>query len=1047
MKYFKKKVWIVLALDLLLLIFVAAFFHVDDMTLSKGEVIAFNEDWTLTWPDGESFLIEELPYLGQSEPGEVLVLEKTIPQEYFGKTMAFLSADKQFKVWMDEELVYEFGVNDKRAFGHTPGSVYNFIDIPYDLTEGKLRMEMVSPYEDYGARISSVNIGERDVLILQLLQDNILHIACNMLILICGIIFLLLFIIQLASRQDTGGMQYLCGYCIVTSLYYFVETKVLHIFYGNQTFYSVLVFLCLMMIPFFIALYYANGELGIYQKRWKILLGLICFNITIQLLLQLLNLVDFMNMAFASHGLIMLTVLVVAKSYLDSMKEKKEKSALIGMIALLFMGVGGIIDIVRMYVVAVGDMGKFSRLGTACFSMIMLFQHFSQVIKSYSANIEENARLWKNEKEFMEKKNEQLKKANELAEEARQEAIAANAAKGKFLAHMSHEIRTPINAVLGMDTMILRETKDMQIKEYALDIQNAGQSLLSLINDILDFSKIDSEKMEIIPVEYDMSSLIHDISNMIKTKAEAKKLELIIHVDEKLPSKLFGDDVRIRQVMVNLLNNAIKYTQSGTVTLSVEGRVEGRKVLLDCSVSDTGIGIKEEDMAKLFKEFERIEEKRNRNIEGTGLGINITTQLLLLMGSHLQVESDYGKGSRFYFTLEQQIVDSTPIGNLEERIRKQSREYTYTSTFTAPEADILVVDDNLINLKVFVSLLKRTKLNVDVADSGKECLQLICQKHYDLIFLDHMMPQMDGIETLHRMKTMEASLCGDTPIIALTANAITGAKEMYLAEGFDAFLSKPINPEKLEQLILKLLPRDLLNFDMEEECEENEGAVEDVPNRTQVAEIELPMVDGIDWSYGLMHLNEPALLMNMVGDFYKILELEADKLDQFYERIHEDADMTAQYRIKVHSMKSSANLIGAIAIGGMAKLLEDAARREDLVCIDALHPVFIKEWRNYKEKLADCMKIIKKDELSLEKKAPADKEEILSYLELLKEAASEMDIDNMDANMEKLQTYQYSDEVQGSIEKLSVLVTNMDVDEVAILIEQIINKLNEWKIK
>lgn len=1038
MKYFNKKVWLVLALDLLLLIFVAVVFKVDDMTLSKGEVISFNEDWTMTWPDGKSLLIEELPYLGHSEPGDVLILEKVIPQEYFGKTMAFLSADKQFKVWMDDMLVYEFGVEDKRVFGHTPGSVYNFIDIPHNLTEGKLRMEMISPYANYGARVSRVDIGERDVLILKLLQDNMFEISCNILILVCGIVFLLLFIIQRVSKQDTGGMQYLFGYCMVTSLYYFVETKVLHIFYGNQTFYSVLVFLCLMLIPYYNALYYANGKLGVYKKRWRVLLGMICINITIQFILQLFNIVDFMNMAFVSHGLIALTVLVVAKSYVDSMREKKEKSTLIGMIALLFMGISGTIDIVRMYVVAVGDMGKFSRVGTACFAIIMLIQHFSQVIKSYTSNIEENARLWKNEKEFMEKKNEQLEKANALAEEARAEALAANAAKGKFLAHMSHEIRTPINAVLGMDTMILRETKDMQIKEYALDIQNAGQSLLSLINDILDFSKIESEKLEIIPVEYDMSSLIHDISNMIKSKAEAKKLELIIHVDEALPSKLLGDDVRIRQVLVNLLNNAVKYTQSGSVTLGISGRVDGRKAILDCSVSDTGIGIKEEDIQKLFKEFERIEEKRNRNIEGTGLGINITTQLLLLMGSRLQVESEYGKGSRFYFTLEQQIIDSTPIGNLEERIRKQSKEYIYTSTFTAPEADVLVVDDNLINLKVFVNLLKRTRLNVDVADRGREGLKLIEKKHYDLIFLDHMMPEMDGIETLHHMKSMETSLCGDTPVVALTANAITGAKEMYLAEGFDAFLPKPINPVKLEQLILKMLPRDLLHFDTEEE-ENSETVKEDVQSSAAV-ELNLPMVEGIDWSYGLMHLTEPELLMNMVSDFYKIIDLEADKLDGFYERVHSDSDMVAQYRIKVHSMKSTANLIGATVIGGMAKFLEDAARREELAVLDTLHPIFIKEWRSYKEKLTECIQMIRKDNDESEKKEPVDKEEIFSVLKLLKEASEEMDIDAMDANMEKLQSYQYSDEMQNRMDKLSAMVTNMEVDEIVELVEQMLTR-------
>ena len=1038
MKYFQKIVWVVLLFHLALLIFVAVVFQVDDMTLAKGDVYEFNHDWRLTWPDGESLLIEELPYLGQSVPGEQLILENTIPKEYYGMTMAFLSADKVLKVWMDDVLVYEFGVGDVRSFGHTPGSVYNFIDIPDNLKAGRVRMEMTSPYDDYAARVCSVTVGDRDVLILQLLQDNILHIICNLSISICAIIFFLLFLIQLASRQNTGGMQYLCGYCIVASLYYFVETKVLHIFYGNQTVYSVLVFLCLMMIPFFIGLYYANGPLGIYKVRWRVLLGLICTNIFVQLILQLLNLVDFMNMAFFSHALIALTVLIVAKSYLDIMKTKRDKSILLGMLGLLFMGIGGTIDIIRLYVVAVGDMGKFSRLGTTCFSIIMLYQHFSQVIKGYSNNIEENARLLKHEMELIEKKNEELEKANELAEEARQDAIAANAAKDKFLAHMSHEIRTPINAVLGMDTMILRETKDMQIKEYALDIQNAGQNLLALINDILDFSKIESEKLEIIPVEYDLCSLIHDISNMIKAKAEAKKLELHIHVDENLPSKLLGDDVRVRQVLVNLLNNAVKYTHQGKVSLSVDGRCEGRKVILDFAVRDNGIGIKEEDISKLFKEFERIEEKRNRNIEGTGLGINITTRLLLLMGSRLQVESVYGEGSCFSFTLEQQIVDSTPIGNLEERISKQSKEYAYTSTFTASEAYFLVVDDTLINLKVFVSLLKDTGVNVDVADSGKACLEMVAKKHYDLIFLDHMMPEMDGIETLHRMKEMEENLCENTPVIALTANAITGAKEMYLAEGFDAFLSKPINPEKLEQMILKLLPRELLCFDSREEETE---LIEISEEEATWDEHELPVVDGIDWNYGLIHMPNKELLMSTVGVFYKTLEVEADALENFYQKSKTEADMLIQYRIKVHAMKSSANLIGATALGGMAKVLENAARDADIVCIDALHDIFLREWRSYKDKLKECVNVAEGDETKHPKEVAEENTVILAHLEKLQDAIMEMDIDMMDDIMETLEGYQYSEQMQNSIDRLSVFVTNMDSEQATNLIEELMNQL------
>lgn len=1041
MKYFKKAVWIAVIFCAAVLIYAAVGFRVDDMTLSKGEITTFNTGWTLMRYDGKDFVSditpENLPYLGKSEPGERILLVNRIPETFYGKTMSFLSADKTLCVKIDGEVVYEFGINDKRSFGRTPGSVVNFVDIPIAPTEGIITIESTSPYPDYAARVTEITVGDRDVLILSLLKDNLFEIGCNLLIVVCGIMFLLLSIIMKVSKQESGGVEYLCGYCVVAALYYCVETKILHIFYGNQTFYSVMVFVSIMLIPLFIALYYANGIFREFKLRWRVLLGLICGNIIVQMVLQLFNVLDFMEMSYASHGLIMFTIVIVAKSYFDIRKTRRDITVNLGMLALLFMGIGGAVDIVRMYIVAVGDMGMFSRLGSTCFSIILLYQHFRQMIKGYSNHMEENAKLLQNKMELIEKANEELRVANELAEEARQDAIAANASKGKFLAHMSHEIRTPINAVLGMDTMILRESKDAQIKEYALDIQNAGQNLLALINDILDFSKIESGKLDIINVEYDLSSLVHDIFNMIKAKAEAKKLELIIHAEESLPSKLFGDDVRIRQVLVNLLNNAVKYTKEGKVTLNVTGRTEGRKAIFDFSVTDTGIGIKEEDIEKLFQEFERIEEKRNRNIEGTGLGINITTQLLQLMGSKLQVESEYGKGSRFFFTLEQQIVDSTPIGNLEQRIREQSTEYAYMATFTAPEARLLVVDDNLTNLKVFVNLLKCTKVIVDVAESGKECLSLVAKNEYDLIFLDHMMPGMDGIETLHRMKEMPESKCERTPVIALTANAITGAKEMYLKEGFDAFLPKPINPDKLEQMILRLLPRYLLKFDTEEN-----GVKEIIPEKESGNPAaddteELPMIDGMDWSYGLMHLPDKELLMDTVKDFYKSLFAEADALDAFFAECKENPEALVQYRIKVHAMKSAANLIGAVMLGGLAKRLENAAAEGDIEKIEAMHGIFITDWRSYKEKLKEYVA----GEEAAGKEAASDIGVVFEYLDALNSAMEEMDIDAMDAAMAEVESFSYPQEIQKDIETLGAMVINMDGEQAAVLIEEIKNKL------
>ncbi len=399
-----------------------------------------------------------------------------------------------------------------------------------------------------------------------------------------------------------------------------------------------------------------------------------------------------------------------------------------------------------------------------------------------------------------------------LIEERAMEAEAANKAKSAFLANMSHEIRTPINAVLGLDTMIIRETKEPEIKSYAKDIENAGQVLLALINDILDLSKIESGKMEIIPNEYDLSSLIHDVMNMITIKAQSKKLDVKLEMNQQLPSGLYGDDVRIRQILVNLMNNAVKYTEKGSVTLKIDGTVENEEVVLSFVVEDTGIGIKEEDMHKLFADFERIEEKRNRNIEGTGLGMTITIQLLSLMGSKLNVSSVYGKGSVFSFEIRQEIRRKEAVGNLEKRIAGQKDSKEFRCHFTAPDAHILVVDDNRINLMVFAGLLKNTKVQIDKVSGGKEALSKIKDTPYDIIFLDHMMPDIDGIEVMKQIKQWtEAYPNQETPVIALTANAISGARDEYLGVGFSDYLSKPVNPDKLEAMIRKLLPEELIH--------------------------------------------------------------------------------------------------------------------------------------------------------------------------------------------------------------------------------------------
>ena len=419
------------------------------------------------------------------------------------------------------------------------------------------------------------------------------------------------------------------------------------------------------------------------------------------------------------------------------------------------------------------------------------------------------------------------RKVLELEKDA---ANASNKAKSDFLANMSHEIRTPMNAILGMDEMILRTSPKEPIRKYALNIQSAGKTLLSIINGILDFSKIESGKMDLIPVEYSFSSVMNDIVNMTAKKAEDKGLEYILKVSDDIPSGLYGDEIRVRQVMLNLVNNAIKYTHEGSVAITVS--FDRETEMLEVSVSDTGIGIREEDIKTLFGSFQRLEEDKNRNIEGTGLGLNIAMQLVRMMDGTIDVHSKYGEGTTFTARMKQKIIDPTPVGDFAQNItRIQADTDEFRSTLLAPNARILIVDDNEMNLEVIGSLLEATRIRLTVASSGKECIEELKKNAFDLVLLDQMMPGMSGTQTLNRIR--EEKLAEDTPIIALTADAIVGARDNYLKEGFKDYLSKPVMYEELEEILKKYLKPELIltqeQLDAEAKKKEQEDGEKDRP--------------------------------------------------------------------------------------------------------------------------------------------------------------------------------------------------------------------------
>lgn len=581
-------------------------------------------------------------------------------------------------------------------------------------------------------------------------------------------------------------------------------------------------------------------------------------------------------------------------------------------------------------------------------------------------------------------------------------ADSANEAKSKFLANMSHEIRTPINAVLGMDEMILRECDDKEILTYAENIKVAGGTLLGLINDILDFSKIEAGKIEIIPVDYDLSSVINDLVNMIATRADEKGLELKLEIDKDIPKFLNGDEIRIKQVITNILTNAVKYTEKGSVTFGIKyekSENEADCVLLKVSVKDTGIGIKEEDLKKLFSEFERIEEERNRNIEGTGLGMSITRRLLEMMGSSLQVDSVYGEGSNCHFDIKQKVIGWDAVGDYEASYREHiSKHKKYKESFTAPDAHILVVDDNPMNLVVFQSLIKQTQIRIDCAENADQGIRLSHDAVYDVIFLDHLMPGKDGIEALHQIKSEPSNPNLHTPYICLTANAVSGAREQYLAEGFDDYLTKPIDPERLEEMLVRLLP--------EEKVEKNK--FEDDPADQETIK-ELEVLQGqnlIDAECGIEHGGSAEAYLSFLKLFYQAFDEKTEEIEKLYA----DGE-TQNYTVKVHALKSSLRIIGAEHTGEAAQRLEDAGKANDMAYISEYQPKFMDELREIRALLQKMFPEEQSNALPPAAEKPVADEELMAMaLDEIKAAAEEKDMERLEAVYSELKDFYLPEE-------------------------------------
>lgn len=908
----------------------------DERDILNTDCRPFEASWEQILEDGTRTAIQ-IPCKLPAADGEVVTITTTLPDNIqTGENLCFRPIWQDVTIYIDNQLRLDYNTKASRPFGINSPMRYLFLEL--DATDaGKELTYHFSSTSKYAGDMRPIYIGDRLSIWTHLVETAGLRTFIAVSLFLSSMLCIFICIILKFVYRKTLPLIYLAWTIFFCAFWMLSEAEFRQILIKNISILSNYTYWCLMIIPLPLLLYINEIQNNRYRKVFLAPMLYSASILIVSTILQVFDITQFVHIIFYIHAGLLLSILcIIGTITVDTFRKRISDYLFVG-IGIYGMIITAIVEMVFYYI------GTNLTLGTVL-AIGLMFLLIMAIIKT-------GQDLFASEKK-------------------RQQAILAREAQAKFLANMSHEIRTPINAIIGMNEMILRENGDETIQEYASNIQSASNMLLGLVNDVLDFSKIESGQLELVNDTYSLASLLQDEMLLLEARTAEKPIATYFDIDPALPSKYYGDELRIKQILTNLLTNAVKYTKQGSVTMRVAFRqITETDVELYFSITDTGIGIQKEDLSQLFDSFKRLEINKNRNIQGTGLGLNIAKQLVDLMKGTITVESEYGKGSTFTVVIPQQIMSRKPIGYMNPTTLGTRQPVKNTeSLFTAPDARILVVDDNAMNLSLMKALLKRTKIQIDTVLSGYECLLITKSKKYDIIFMDHMMPDLDGVETLHRLRGDATNPNQNSIVIVLTANAVAGCKDEYIQYGFNDYFSKPIQAQKLEEMLAYYLSDKSIAANSDNQPENTSAEPISVMEHTPppapqpagtTTESDLlsgkaPVIDPllleIDREIGLSYcMNMEDLYQDMLQEFCTQVMESLSQLDAYYR-----AKDWQNYGIIAHGLKTNSRTIGAVNFAEVSLQHEAAGKAGNSRFITEGYP-------SYKDTLLALKKMIQEN--------------------------------------------------------------------------------------